>query len=60
MLWFFLKIYLAVIVDLPLRAVTDSFEIYNINSSIKKKIESNCIRFEALFGIAQPKESKEK
>ena len=38
------------IVDLALTAAIGSFEIYTINSSVKKKIETNFIMSKAIFG----------
>ena len=55
----FLKISLAVmveIVDLTLRVVIDSFEIYTINSSIEKKI----LRPISLRGHTHLKDKKKK
>ena len=52
----FLKKFLAVrieIIDLSLRAVIDSYEIWTINKLIKK-IETNFI-IQALFRVAQTK-----
>ena len=56
-----MKIYLAAIVeivDLVLRAVIDCFEIYTINSLIKKKIETKFIMSKDLFRVAQPEQNK--
>ena len=55
---FCLKISLAAIVGIvvTLRAVTNPFEIYTLNSLIKK-IETNFISI-ALFWVAQPKQKK--
>ena len=41
-----------------IRAVIDTFEIYTINSLMKKNCESNFIVFRALFCVAQPKQKK--
>ena len=43
------------IVDLALRAVINSFEIYTINSLTEKKIETSCITSKVLFALAQLK-----
>ena len=40
------------------RALTNSFEIYTVNSLIKKKFETIFIMFEASFGVAQSKQNK--
>ena len=46
------------ILDLALRAVIYSFGMDTINSSIKKKIKTNFIISEALFGVAYKKKTK--
>ena len=56
----FLKISLAVIVeivDLTLRAIIDSFEIYIINSIIKKKLKLISLRPKLYLGVAQSKKN---
>ena len=57
----YVKISLSVIVeivDLALRAVIDSFEIYTINCLVtQKKIENSFIMSKALFGVAHPKQN---
>ena len=45
------------IVELALRAAMDSFEIYTINSLIKKN-ETYFIMYKVSFGVAQPKQYK--
>ena len=46
------------IVDLELRAVIDSFEVYAINSLYEKKIDTNFVKFKVLFRVAQLKQNK--
>ena len=46
------------IFDLALRAVIDSFEIYTINSLIKKNCETSFIMPKALFEAELPKQNK--
>ena len=56
-----LKISLAVIieiVDLTLRAVIDFFELYTVNSFIKKKFKIHFIGSKTLFRTAQLKQKK--
>ena len=43
---------------MALRAVIDSFEIYTINSLIKKNFETNIIMSIASLLVAQPKQKK--
>ena len=41
-----------------IRAIIDSFEIYTINSLMKKKFEINFIVSRALFWVAQAKQTR--
>ena len=57
----FLKIFLAVmveIVDFAVRTVIDSFEIYTINSLIKKNFDTNFITSKALFILGSTSKTK--
>ena len=49
---------MAEIVDLALRVVIDSFEIYTINYMIKEKFETNFIMFKTLFKGSTTKTKK--
>ena len=46
------------IVDLTLRTVIKSSEIYTIYSSIKKKLKTNFIMSTVLFRVSQPKRNE--